>query len=157
MIDWAIDQGAGWIIFDDCDCVPTADLQQALRGIMEDTDRDIIMLYRLYIKGQDRYFPKMNDAGQSLYAWRTDQGVRAWEDNPLRHRMIGWEPGAANVLRLDRPLVCLHYFCPDAETEHRKLDFYRTVRDNPNAASPCQEGGAHGHLAPLPAWAKWKE
>ena len=37
MIEWAKAEEADWIIFDDCDCVPTKALQLDARGILEDT------------------------------------------------------------------------------------------------------------------------
>ncbi len=155
-IDIAMDYAADWVIFDDCDCVPTVALQSNLRDTMEATNKDVIMLYRLYVYGESQHFPKMNEPGQSIYAWRPDTGIRAWEGNPWKHRIINWSPEANNILRLERPLACLHYFCPDEETIQRKLDFYHMSLEQPHAEHP-RYAESNGPLKLLPDWAKWKE
>lgn len=148
MIDWAKAEGADWVILDDCDCVPTRALQSELRGIMEIIPQPVIMLYRIYIWGKDRYFPEMNNAGQSLYAWRTSMPIRAWEGDPLAHRMGGWD--GADEKRLEKPLCCLHYFFPDEATVARKKAFREGIGKVPFEPHPLT---SFGSLEVLPAWA----
>lgn len=149
MIDEALKLGADWIIFDDCDCVPTAALQSHARGMLEGTDKRVIMLYRLYVWGLKEYFPEMNIPGKSLYAWRADMPVRAVEDEAWgSHCMTSpWQAG--DVLELDNPLSCLHYFCQDEAVTQAKLEFYKLGGDAAN--HPLTYGGA---LAALPEWAR---
>lgn len=152
MIDWAIKEQADWIIFDDCDCVPTAALQADIRGLLSDTDKKVIQLYRLYVWGSDQYFPDLNKAGQSLWGWRADVPVRALEDDPWSHDIVPcWNEG--DVLNLEAPHCCLHYFCPDPATVERKLTFYRESGEQPTAAHPLDSCGP---LALLPEWARWR-
>jgi glycosyltransferase involved in cell wall biosynthesis len=149
LIDWAKQEGADWIIFDDADSVPTKALQLALRDIMEAIPQRVIMLYRLYIWGNDRYFPDMNKSGQSLYAWLTSMSIRAWEGDPLAHRMGGWN--GADEKRLEKPLCCLHYFFPDEATVARKKAFREGIGKVPFEPHPLK---SFGSLEVLPAWAK---
>lgn len=148
MIDWALEKAADWIIFDDCDCVPTQELQQRGRVILEQATEDAVLLYRLYVWGNDQYFPKLNEAGTSLWAWRSTVPVRALEDNPWSHDIL---PCWKSSLSLDYPLSCLHYFCPDEKTIERKLEFYRNSGEQPTALHPLE---GCGELATLPEWAK---
>lgn len=152
MIDWALREQADWIIFDDCDCVPTLALQADIRGILSDTDKKVCQLYRLYVWGSNRYFPDLNSAGQSLWGWRADVPVRALEDNPWSHDIIPCWTGD-DVLNLESPHCCLHYFCPDPATVERKLTFYRESGEQPEAKHPLEGCGS---LALLPEWAKWR-
>lgn len=151
MIDWAKEEGADWVILDDADCVPTVDLQQSLRGIMESSPQPVIMLYRIYIWGNDQYFPEMNHAGQSLYAWRTSMPIRAWEGDPLAHRMEGWS--GEDEKRLMPPLSCLHYFFPDEATVARKKAFREGIGKVRFEPHPLK---SFGPLSALPDWAKVK-
>lgn len=149
MIDWARNEQADWIIFDDCDCVPTLALQRQTRRILEATDKRVILLYRLYVYGTDQYFPEMNKPGKSLYAWRSSVPVRAVEDEAWGSHCIpqAWEE--ADVLELEKPLSCLHYFSQDEKTIERKLKFYEQNGDT--AQHPLKYGGP---LEELPLWAK---
>lgn len=149
LIDWALEEGADWIIFDDCDCVPTVALMRDARGILSDTDKGVIELYRLYIWGSREYFPELNEAGQSLWAWRRGMNIRAIEPDPqpTSYEMTKWPIEMA--LKLEPPLACLHYFCPDEETVKKKLAFYR--QDTPETKHPLE---GCGRLEELPEWAK---
>jgi hypothetical protein len=119
-----------------------------LRGIMETIPQPVIMLYRLYVWGNDRYFPEMNHAGQALYAWRASMPIRAWERDPLAHRMSGWN--GADEKRLEHPLSCLHYFFPDEATVARKKAFREGIGKVPFEPHPLK---SFGSLEVLPAWA----
>lgn len=151
MIDWALNEQADWIIFDDCDCVPTVHLQRDLRGILEDTDKKVVLLYRLYVWGNAHYFPNQNAPGQSLYAWHNSMPVRALDNDWSHDIPYSWQPG--QELKLEQPLCCLHYFCPDEATVEQKLEFYRQSGEQPTALHPLR---GCGELAPLPDWARWK-
>lgn len=149
VFDWALDEGADWIIFDDCDCVPTKTLQDNLRDILEDTNDVAVFLYRLYIWGCIEYFPDMNKPGQSFYAWHRDLSIRGGDED-WRHRIKGIPDTG---LLLDHPYSCLHYFFPDEETEQRKAAFYRVVYDGRERPHPLK---TNGKLELLPEWAVWR-
>lgn len=152
LIDWATDEGADWIIFDDADCVPTIAMQNEARGIMDKATMPVISLYRLYIWGQDRYFPEMNYPGQSLYAWRLgDIPIRAREWDPFQHRLMGWIK--EDEEKLLEPFCCLHYFFPNEAAVKRKKAFREGLGIHKIEPHPLH---SFGQLDPLPDWARWK-
>jgi glycosyltransferase involved in cell wall biosynthesis len=151
MIDWALEEGVDWIIFDDADCVPTIDLQRDIRGLLEDTQKDVVLLYRLYLWGHNQYFPDLNKPGQSLWGWHKDIPIRAL-DNDWSHDIEHcWRP--EQELKLKHPHSCLHYFCPDEATVEQKLSFYRESGEIKGALHPLR---GCGELTQLPDWARWR-
>lgn len=149
LIDWGIAEGADWLIFDDCDCVPTQALRQEARRIFETATKPVVELYRLYIWGSDQYFPDMNLPGQSLYAWRADWPIRASEVDPMRHIITGWQPDT-DALKLEPPYACLHYTWPDEVELQRKMDFYAGIRE----VEMIHPLLCRGALEELPGWAR---
>ena len=149
MFNWAVEEGADWIIFDDCDAVPTAALQKKLRKIMERAAYPTIWLYRLYIWGKDKYFPRMNDPGKSIYAWRPETGIIARETSPQDCYLLNVPSGKSKeIVVLEPPLCSLHYYCPNEEIVRAKMDFYKATKHA--LQHPLQMGGP---LADLPDWA----
>lgn len=151
MINWAIEEDADWIILDDCDCFPTVALQNNLRNIMENTVHPSIWLYRIYVWGTDKYFPKMNEPGKSIYAWKPELGIVACEKNPMDCILLNVpkETPTDRVI-LEPPLCVLHWFCPTEEIAQAKLDFYKATGEQSNPEHPLKFGGP---LADLPNWA----
>jgi len=97
--DWAVAQGADWIIHNDCDSVPNVELQKSLIShlILADVDREwgmpgIVQATLIYIYGQDQYFPELNKPGPSLYAWHKDAGIRFSEIDPWNVDLVSQEP-----------------------------------------------------------------
>lgn len=116
---------------------------------METITQPVIMLYRMYVWGDSQYFPDMNKPGQSLYAWRAEMPITAWEGNPFAHRLSGWNE--ADVLRLEHPFSCLHYFFPDEETVQRKKAWREGLGIHKVEPHPLT---TFGPLETLPPWAK---
>lgn len=140
-----------WIIFDDCDSIPTKSLQSVARALIESAEEsglDAVMFHRIYIYGQDKYFPRLNDFGQSLWAWKLSVSLFALEDDPWKHEMRGIEEIEKKLL-LPKPYSALHYFCPDEETVDKKLTFYRDSGQHPNILHPLDWCG---ELKPLENW-----
>lgn len=149
MFDWAVEEGADWIIFDDCDCFPTAALKENLREIMENAAYPTVWLYRIYVWGKDKYFPKLNDPGKSIYAWKPETGIVAREDDPLDCYLLNVPSGLSKErVVLEQPFCVLHYFCQSEEIVQAKLDFYKATRHA--LLHPLKMGGP---LADLPEWA----
>jgi glycosyltransferase involved in cell wall biosynthesis len=152
LIDWATDEGADWIIFDDCDCIPNYKIKEKGRFIFAVHDElcDYIMVNRVYFYKEESYFEKLTkptgDWTPSLWAWRANKDIRAKEDS-------GWEHYVDIHLEgLERedimpPFCLLHYFYPDDEFMQKKLDFYRHMR--PGIRDPKDYGG---DLLPLEDW-----
>ena len=154
LIDWAENEfDAGWIIFDDSDCVPNYYVKENARDYIESSEQAVICITRLYIKGTVLYYPKYsqlcnNAWTPSLWAWKAGL-IRAKEDNPLVHEFNDF-----SVLRTNDwmpPACLLHYFYPDEDTMNKKLEFYDKIGEIPNAKHP-DKGYAKG-LEYLPEWA----
>lgn len=152
LIDWALRWEADWIIFDDVDCVPTLDLQREARNILENgVEGDMVFAYRMYIIGQDEYFPDANKPGQSLWAWKSDVPVRADETVPEVFTMNIPPVPRSNLFH---PFSLLHYFYPDEETIQNKMKFYNTTGDA--GGETVHPRLLFGRVEKLPEWATWK-
>lgn len=121
LINWALEVGASWIILDDCDCWPNALLKAKARDFFRyawTEDKDGILLYRLYMWQGEQYFPKINDAGASLWAWRPDRvDCRMSEENATLFDTAMPGPDRDKCLILNPPYVCLHFWEPEEKAE----------------------------------------
>lgn len=118
-----------WLIFDDMDCCPNKDLHNIARPFFDVIDDRHIQVnaFRLYMWGDDMYFPYMNRNFNpdytSLWAWRPNRiDIRA--DESVRHgTLIGT---ISNPYRLEVPYCLLHYsWHPD--TVQKKIDRYNAL------------------------------
>lgn len=77
-IQHAIDEGLKYdpdmIILDDLDCTPNTLLRDNAEWILENCDRPQVNAFRLYLWGETRYFPKLNNNFDinwtSLWGWK---------------------------------------------------------------------------------------
>lgn len=152
VVNWALEEGADWVIFDDCDDVPTIALQQQAREIFETTKFSHVNVFRMYVYGEKHYYPKLNEPGQSIWAWRREANVRAEEENPLVSKMLNILP-PSGMLMLNHPLACLHYSWPTEEEIARKIGFYISTGEGAMLTHP---GSWAGPMVALPEWAVWK-
>lgn len=70
-IEWAMEYEPDWIISDDCDSLPTNQLEIDGREILNTTSWDAVFVRRYYLWYKDLYgwyFPDL-DVGASLWAW----------------------------------------------------------------------------------------
>jgi len=151
-IQYIIDAGKAenpdWIILDDMDDVPNKTLREDARRILEETDSNQVNAFRLYMWGDDQYFPQMNNNFDpnytSLWAWRPDK-VDIHADLSQHHgTFVGFD---SNALRLPIPNCLLHKsWHPD--TIQAKIDRYTAVGIGMN--HPLNFAGAP---QPLPEWA----
>jgi len=144
LIDWAHREKADWIIFDDCDCVPTLALRASAKSFMLNSEFDMMFAYRMFVMG-DRYFPNMSRK-QSLWAWKSEVPVRADENRPTIHMIIP----ERYIEYLKEPLALLHYFYPDEETFKRKKAQYILTGEVLPDFNPKTQ---FGPLEALPEWA----
>jgi glycosyltransferase involved in cell wall biosynthesis len=113
----AEDEGADWVVFEDCDCVPNSHLKRDIRGYIESDLYDCVFVPRLYIYGQDSYFSEMGLVPQ-IWMWKVKFHLRTVENH--RHWAF-LPPHDAKILTLIPPYFRMHYFAPDDETTNRKL------------------------------------
>ena len=156
LLDWAEEEKADWVIFDDCDCVPNFYWRERVRESLEllnDWHKNFAYVTRLYIYGRDKHFEKMaKHAGvwmQGLYAWRIGS-IRADESDPWIHKFDRL-PDEGEIERFLPPNFLLHYFAPSSEIEKEKRDFYINIGQHP-ALVPHQE--TYGTPIALPEYAK---
>lgn len=124
LVDWAVKEGAGWIIYDDCDSHPTIKLQEDCRRIMyANIDKyDSIQVQRVYLKGREHHFPKAQQ-GHNLWAWQPAKfKMQVNEEANFFETVI---PGPNNGIKLDYPpYALLHNFYPTEEIYQQKLERY---------------------------------
>lgn len=148
LIDWAHRELADWIIFDDCDCVPSLDLHRDAKGIMESSPAQMLFAFRMFIMGSDLWFPEMCRHGQGLWAWRSAVPVKADEGSYTISMIIP----DAKTDRLEMPYSLLHYFYPNEETFQKKKAQYIHTGEVSEEFNPKVQ---FGHTEPLPDWARW--
>lgn len=151
IIEWAIQENADWIILDGADCWPNPALERDARGILEKAREPAVHLHRLYLWGQDEYFPKYNRKRFALWAWRPGKLTIACEENGkttcFDAPMLGIEPNRALNLPMP-PYCCLHHFAPDEATVQFKMKRY-AAWGHPQV-HPLES--IYAPARPLPGW-----
>lgn len=137
----AEENGADWIVFEDCDCVPNSHLKRDIRGYIETTEFDYIYAPRLYVYGQDFYSKNLGRV-PDIWIWKASLHLRTPETN--RHWSFPWG-SEKQRLNLFPPYFKLHYYAPDKETTLKKLADCRI--EVPESLHPAVFGGA---LIPIP-------
>lgn len=154
--DWAIEEGANWILFDDCDCTPNKLLQARGRELLETTDKKYAYAVRMYFWGEELWFPSLSinlkvapDAWMySLWGWQASSGFRALEDDPWRHE-FSHSPTPAEYQKFEPPMALLHRPWPTEEDAERKRKFYIEIGQHPTMLHPTEFGGA---TEPIKEW-----
>lgn len=124
-VEWAEEEGADWIIYDDADGWPNPALKRDARAILEGVKQPGVYLYRFYLWGQDEYFPKYN-VNTSVWAWRPSVWHVRWEEATqfnFETHIHGLQ--SKKALHLEAPPYCLlHNFAPDEAAVQIKLERY---------------------------------
>jgi glycosyltransferase involved in cell wall biosynthesis len=143
---------ADWIIHDDCDCIPTDNLNRYARHLIECCSRDFIYVTRVYMYKDEGYASKLSRENgvwkQGLWAWRAKQGFRFSEVDPFVHTFV--EPEYTNIWKILPPMALLHYPWPDEATIRKKISFYNAVYDR-ETSHPAEYAG---EILPLEWWMK---
>lgn len=139
-----------WIIFDDMDDVPNYLLRKDGRRVLGMSDKPQINAFRLYMWGQDQYYPKMNNYFdtdyRSLWAWKPNE-VDIKADESIRHGTIIGTIG--DVYKIELPMCLLHRSW-QPESIDAKVDKYNKIglpMNNPR-------DGTFGQPEPLPDYAR---
>jgi len=148
LIDWAREEKAEWVILEDADHYPTKALIKDARNILDSTKSSQVFLFRLYKWMQDQYFPRLNDPGPSIWAWRQDLcTIRAISEGPTQYVLEGVD--SHNALILDPPLAVVHDGWPTEEIVREKMRRYEAW-----GIPQIWPTETCGPLEPLPDWAK---
>lgn len=160
LYDWALEEGADWIISQDCDQRPNYALKRDARGIFEESDRDFILVTQLFLWGNDHYFPELSGADrgwpmQGLWAWRANINMKVIDHMP--HFEFSYDGKTAIDLdrsprsqRLLPPYCFMHFGWPTPERVIQHVDYYRKSGLISGMIHPLMAGG---NLADLPEWA----
>jgi len=154
VLDAAKELKPDWIIFDDMDDVPTFTLRQEARAIFKYAHMfqyHQINTFRLYLWGDDKYFPYMNrdfhEDYRSLWAWRPDV-VDIYADMSVRHGTLLGLADESVTMKLKPPYCLLHKsYGPD--TIYAKLKRYNAL--GLPMLHPLE---TNGELRDLPDWAQ---
>jgi glycosyltransferase involved in cell wall biosynthesis len=149
LFDWALDEGADWIIFDDCDCVPNFMLRDfGTQSLREADHKSLLAIFtrRVYFWGSDEIFPELHKPNTSLWAFSSSARVRANEDDQW-HLTMRYMPDSnlmnlrPKALHLEFPYCLLHFSWPTPESADEKIKFYRKSGVQPSAAHPNEFAG----------------
>jgi len=154
LIDWAVrEQSPDWLVNDDVDCIPTADLHRDMLGLLAAALAPVVCAYRLYVWGERMYLPRMSLQGQSLWAWqpRLKSDIRGDESLPETQYGFTGIPPAYTDGRIDlaAPFCLLHYFAPSEAAYAERMVQY-AARGTPIV--PIRET-EYWPPEPLPVWA----
>jgi len=148
VLDYAKSLNPDWIVFDDLDCHPNQGLREDARWILETTPMNQINVFRLYLWGENKFFPAMNGNFNldytSLWAWRPKElDIRA--DPNIKHGTI---VGMSKEFDIIAPPYCLLHKSWSPETIDAKTRRYNAL--GLNMDHPLQFAG---ELQDLPEWA----
>ncbi len=100
LIEWAEEEGADWIQFEDCDTNPNYLLSRDARMIMEFAEAPVIKAVQMFLWENNQYFPDMGHPNKAptwqagIWAWKPELGLRAWGAMPHYH----FKNGKADVM-----------------------------------------------------------
>jgi hypothetical protein len=148
VLDSAKELKPDWLIFDDMDCHPNDTLRDSARSLLERCSQSQVNVFRLYMWGEDKYFPKMNNwfhpDYRSLWTWRPAE-IDIHADPIQKHgTMVGLSD---NPYGIELPACLLHRsWHPD--TIEQKMKHYTAMglrMEHPLSFA--------GEPEPLPEWA----
>lgn len=158
---------ADWIIYDDCDCVPNYLVKRDYRKILEETDKNVVMITRFYFWEKDDYFPQLSKPGKdgkfepSLWAWRGNMNVRTVNIPPAyTFTMTGGKDVKdfhfdSTTLDLFPPYALLHYAWDIAKAK-KKYKYYVKSGLIPGFVHPILNPG-YGELVGREDWMRENE
>ena len=142
-----------WIITDECDSIPTISLQEAARSLMGTSIPDVIGAMRIYVVGEDDFYPKLSLGGFFGWAHRPGKVDSSYgEETPRGLRRKNF-PHPDVWRNINPPHALLHYGWPDEQTVEFKTKRYRATGGLPpkGTAIPTNAGAPMS----LQEWARW--
>lgn len=156
--DWAIDEGADWIISQDCDQRPNKFLKQDARTFLENTNKDFLLVTQIFLWGKDSYFPDLSKRGRfmmlGLWAWRANIHLKAIDKMPHFEFSFDGENSidldkSEQVLRIFPPYCYMHYGWETEEQTNSHVKYYRESGLIKDMLHPLDFGG---RVEPLLDW-----
>jgi len=161
LIDWAVEEGADWIIFQDTDMRPNKHLKENGRSLfkmMDSVQKDFLLITQVFLWQNEQYFPNMsrsgNDWAQGLWAWRANIGLKII--NKMPHFEFSFD-GVTSIdlnrlgreMRVQPPSCYLHFGWEDRAKTLEHAEYYRKSGLIPGMLDPLSIGGT---LQPKETW-----
>lgn len=158
LVDWAQEEGADWIVHQDCDQRPNKLLKEDIRDILSVTTEDFICVTQIFLWGKDQYFPNLSAESsgwmQGLWAWRASVGLKIIDKMP--HYEFSYDGVTSiDINKTGRqkyllpPYCFMHFGWGTPEIAKKQVEYYRKSGLIPDANYPLNYGGS---LAPLKEW-----
>lgn len=152
LYDWGREEGADWIISQDCDQRPNLYLKQQAREIMENTDKEFILGVQIYLWMKTQYFPNMSKipGGWAHGIWAHNaKKVHLIAIDKMPHYEFSIDGGQTSILPdranmahlIDPPLCYLHFGWETSEMVDKMIDYYRKSGLIKDQKHPLQFGG----------------
>ena len=163
LFEWAEEEEADWIVYNDCDTNPNYLLQKEARKIMEESPHPFIRAVQIFLWGEDKYFPALSRNGgwwPSLWAWKVDTRLRAFGDPPhfqFGSLLEGRQAMDFNAIPCSDalpPHCQLHASWIDSNAVDKHIKMYRDSGLISGMRHPIDFGGA---LAKRDEWIRYEE
>jgi hypothetical protein len=151
LVDWAREEGADWIVHQDCDQRPNKLLKEGIRDILAISNKDFIMVTQIFVWGKDTYFPALSGGlhhwMQGLWAWRMNAGIKIIDKMPhyefgfSEDRPINFNNIPDRCQKILPPYCFLHFGWETEEKTKAHVKYYRESGLIPNMAYPTNFGG----------------
>lgn len=174
LIEWAEDEGADWIVLDDCDTNPNYALQRDARMFMKWAGLRSkvypkgcagVQAPQVFVRENNLWFPEM--VSQRYWAWNANLKLRAYGKSPhysLKALAEGdWGIGADGIffdfdkndtIDLTFPYCRIHTAWETIEKTKRHEKMYRESGLDPICQLPTEFAG---ELAPREEWIRYYE
>lgn len=158
LIDWAIEEGADWIVHQDCDQRPNKYLKEDARDIFASTDKDFLCAPQIFLWGKDQWFPKLTlwDSywAKGLWAWRANLNIKMIDRMPHYEFSFDGEhsidiPKTGRNHDLEPPYCYMHFGWTSEEKVRMHMDYYNKSGLIPGISHPLNYGG---NPEPLKNW-----
>lgn len=163
LIEWANEEGADWIIFEDADDIPNYLLQSNAREIFEKATTSFVQVTDIFLWGKDQHLIRLAQPGKpglwqpSLWAWKASEQIRVFGEPP--HFTFCRNNAFGITIDFDKlphehimpPYCRLHYNWSTPEIADAHIKYYRESGLIPGMLHPLEFGG---ELAPLEEWMK---
>jgi hypothetical protein len=152
LVNWAMEEGADWIVHQDCDQRPNKYLKEDVRQVLSQTDKDFLMVTQIFLWGKNHYFPDLSKPegdnwGQGLWAWRANIGMRIIDRMPHYEFSYDGENSidiskTGKNLNLLPPYCFMHYGWETIEKADAHIEYYKASGLIPGMEHPLKFGGS---------------
>ena len=158
LIDWAVEEGADWIVHQDCDQRPNKFLKEDARDIFSIMTQDFLCAPQIFLWGKDQWFPKLTlwDTywAKGLWGWRASIGLKIIDKMP--HYEFSFDGDKSIDINksgrnkdLEPPYCYMHFGWETPEKTQAHVEYYQKSGLISGMVSPSIYGGTP---KPLEDW-----